>query len=141
MKTTDLEEELRKPRVFDEGMIENNAPPELHVVLNKYIDDKKITKADIIRKLNIDRNYGYQILKGARIPTRNCLLQLSLILGLDVEQISYLLQLAGKTPLYVRNIVDARVFYAVNHRMEYFDAIDFIWGGSVPRYVFAVNIF
>lgn len=131
MKTTDLENELRKAGDFNEGMIENNAPPELHILLNQYIDDKNLSKADVIRKLNIDRNYGYQILKGSRIPTRNCLLQLSLILGLDEAQISELLRLAGKTPLYVRNVVDARVFYAVNHHMEYFEAIDFIWGGSI----------
>ena len=131
MKTTDLEEELRKAGDFNEGMIENNAPPELHILLNRYIDDKNLSKADVIRKLNIDRNYGYQILKGSRIPTRNCLLQLSLILGLDEAQISELLRLAGKSPLYVRNVVDARVFYAVNHHMEYFEAIDFIWGGSI----------
>ena len=131
MKTTDLENELRKAGDFNEGMIENNAPPELHILLNRYIDDKNLSKADVIRKLNIDRNYGYQILKGSRIPTRNCLLQLSLILGLDEAQISELLRLAGKTPLYVRNVVDARVFYAVNHNMDYFEAIDFIWGGSI----------
>lgn len=131
MKTTDLEEELRKAGDFNEGMIENNAPPELHILLSQYIDDKKLSKAEVIRKLNIDRNYGYQILKGSRIPTRNCLLQLSLILGLDEAQISELLRLAGKSPLYVRNVVDARVFYAVNHHMEYFEAIDFIWGGSI----------
>ena len=131
MKTTDLENELRKAGDFNEGMIENNAPPELHILLNRYIDDKNLSKADVIRKLNIDRNYGYQILKGSRIPTRNCLLQLSLILGLDEAQISELLRLAGKSPLYVRNVVDARVFYAVNHNMDYFEAIDFIWGGSI----------
>lgn len=131
MKTTDLENELRKAGDFNEGMIENNAPPELHILLNQYIDDKNLSKADVIRKLNIDRNYGYQILKGSRIPTRNCILQLSLILGLDEAQISELLRLAGKSPLYVRNVVDARVFYAVNHHMEYFEAIDFIWGGSI----------
>lgn len=131
MKTTDLENELRKADDFNEGMIEKNAPPELHILLNRYIDDKNLSKADVIRKLNIDRNYGYQILKGSRIPTRNCLLQLSLILGLDEAQISELLRLAGKTPLYVRNVVDARVFYAVNHNMDYFEAIDFIWGGSI----------
>lgn len=74
MKTTDLEEELRRAEGFNEGMIENNAPPELHILLNKYIDEKALSKAEVIRKLNIDRNYGYQILKGSRIPTRNCLL-------------------------------------------------------------------
>lgn len=126
--TTELEDRLKTPGVFDEELIENNAPPELTDVLSKYIDEKKISKADVIRILNVDRNYGYQMFNGTRTPTRNCLIQISLILKLDTDRISYLLQLAGKSPLYVRNIVDARVFYAVKHNMEYFDALDFIWG-------------
>lgn len=131
MNTKELEEKLNKSGDFDAGLISDNAPPEFHVLINKYMDEKKITKAEIIRKLNIDRNYGYLILNGARIPTRNCLIQLSLILGLDTEQMNYLLRLVGKPPLYVRNIVDARIFYAVKHQMEYFEAVDFIWGDTV----------
>lgn len=131
MKTTDLEETLRNADNFNEGIIENNAPQELYILLNRYIDEKNLSKADVIRILNIDRNYGYQIFQGTRIPTRNCLLQLSLILGLNEAQISELLRAAGKPPLYVRNLVDARVFYAINHCMEYFEAIEFIWGGSI----------
>lgn len=131
MQTTDIEEKLNTPGVFDKEMIENNAPPELPDVLSQYIDEKKMTKADIIRILNVARNYGYQILNGTRPLTRNILIQIALILKLDIDQINYLLRLAEKSPLYVRNIVDARVFYAVKHNMEYYDAVDFIWGKSV----------
>ena len=131
MLTKDIEEELSKSSDFSENLIKDNAPPKLHELLNNYINEKKMTKAEVIRKLNIDRNYGYWILNGSRKPTRNCLIQLSLILGLDVEQINYLMRLAGKSPLYVRNAVDARVFYAINHHMDYFDAIEFIWSGAV----------
>lgn len=133
MLTKDIEKELSKPKAFSEELIDDNAPPKLHELLNKYINEKKLTKAEVIRKLNIDRNYGYWILGGTRKPTRNCLIQLSLILGLDVEQINYLMQLAGKSPLYVRNAVDARVFYAINHNMDYLDAIDFIWSGVAEK--------
>ena len=131
MITSELEEKLNNTEVFDEEMIEENAPPELADVLSKYIDEKEINKADVIRMLNVDRNYGYQMLNGTRTPTRNCLIQISLILKLGTDQISYLLRLAGKSPLYVRNIVDARVFYAVKHNMDYYEAVDFIWGSRV----------
>lgn len=131
MLTKNIEEELGKSETFSDNLIQDNAPPKLHELLNDYINEKKMTKADVIRKLNIDRNYGYWILNGSRNPTRNCLIQLSLILRLNVEQINYLMRLAGKSPLYVRKIVDARVFYAIKHSMDYYDAIDFIWGGAV----------
>ena len=128
MLTTELEEKLKDSGDFDEITVENNAPPELTDILCQYINERKTTKADIIRILNVDRNYGYQMFNGSRVPTRNCLIQISLILKLDTDQISNLLRLAGKSPLYVRNIVDARVFYAVKHNMEYYEALDFIWG-------------
>ncbi|MDE6732467.1 MAG: helix-turn-helix domain-containing protein [Oscillospiraceae bacterium] len=131
MLTSDIEEKLNTPGMFDKDIIENNPPPELPDVLSRYIDEKKMTKADVIRILNVARNYGYQILNGTRPVTRNILLQISLILKLDIDQINYLLRLAEKPQLYVRNIVDARVFYAVKHNMEYYDALDFIWGKSV----------
>lgn len=131
MLTTELEERIKNAGIFDEEMIEDNAPPKLPDVLSQYIDEKKISRAEIIRMLNVDRNYGYQMLNGTRTPTRNCLIQIALILKLDADQISYLLRLAGKSPLYVRNIVDARVFYAVKHNMDYYEAIDFIWGSRV----------
>ena len=131
MLKKDIEEELSKSADFNEKLIENNTPPKLCELLNDYIDKKKMTKAEVIRMLNIDRNYGYWILNGSRNPTRNCLIQLSLLLEINVEQINYLMRLAGKSPLYVRNAVDAKVFYAINHHMDYFDAIEFIWSGAV----------
>ena len=126
--TTELEERLKNSGDFNKSLVENNSPPELTDVLSKYIDEKKISKAKVIRILNIDRNYGYQILNGTRAPTRNCLIRIALILKLDTAQINYLLRLAGKPPLYVRNLVDAKVFYAVKHNMDYLEAVDFIWG-------------
>ena len=128
MLTTELEERLKNSGGFDEELVESNAPPELTDVLGKYIDEKKFSKADVIRTLNVDRNYGYQILNGTRAPTRSCLIRIALILKLDADQINYLLRLAGKPPLYVRNLVDAKVFYAVKHNMDYLEAVDFIWG-------------
>lgn len=131
MQTSDIEERLDALGIFDAEMVEDNAPPVITEVLNKLIDESKTTKADIIRILNVARNYGYQILNGTRPLTRNMLLQISLILKLDIDKINYLLRLAGRPPLYVRNLVDARVFFAVKHGMDYYDAMDFIWGSRV----------
>ena len=131
MRTTEIEEELENHGSFDEATITKNAPPELAEILNKHIEKAKMSKSDIIRILNVDRNYGYQILNGTRAPTRNTLIRIALILGLDTEQINYLLRLADKSPLYVRNVTDAKVFYAVKHRMDYIEAVEFIWGRSI----------
>lgn len=131
MLTSDLEEKLKSSKAFDEEMVENNVHPKLAEVLSQYITEKEMSKADVIRILNIDRNHGYQILNGTRHPTRNSLIKISLILKLDIRQINYLLRVAEKPQLYVKNVVDAKVFYAVEHHMEYLDAVEFIWGTSI----------
>ncbi len=131
MLTVELEEKLKRRGDFDRNMVISEAPPELPNVLKRLIEDKKMKKSDIIRMINVDRNYGYQVLSGKRPPTRNFIIQTGLILKLDTDEINYLLKLAGKAPLYVRNLVDARVFYAINHRMNYYDAVDFIWYSDV----------
>ncbi|MDE6731364.1 MAG: helix-turn-helix domain-containing protein [Oscillospiraceae bacterium] len=130
MKTSNIEEKLEGDKAFDEKIIVDNAPPKLHVLLNDYLAKKQLTKADVIRRLNIDRNYGYQVFNGKRTPTRNLLIRLALMLELDVEQTDYLLKLGGKPMLYVRNVVDARIFYSIKHQMGYEDAIMFIWNGD-----------
>lgn len=134
MITKNIEEELCRLEDFSEDLedlIEKNAPPKLHELLNHYMDEKKMSKTDVVRALNLDRNYAYKILNGTRTPTRNCIIQLSLLLGLDVEKTNFLLRLGEKSPLYVRNTVDAKVFYAIKHNMTYLEAIDFIWSGAV----------
>lgn len=131
MQTSDIEEKLKSSAAFDEEMVENNASPKPAEVLSQYITEKKMSKAEVIRMLNVDRNHGYQMLNGTRPPSRNILIKISLILKLDTQQINYLLRIAEKPQLYVKNVVDAKVFYAVKHHMEYLDAVEFIWGTSV----------
>lgn len=130
MKTADIIEELKKNKDYDEKTIVDNAPLQLHNLLNDYSVKKGISKADVIRRLNIDRNYGYQVFNGKRVPTRNLIIRLALIFELDVEQTDYLLKLAEKPMLYVRNVVDARIFYAIKHQMSYENAAVFIWDGD-----------
>lgn len=128
MITSKIEERLSEMNAFDDKLIEENACPELCILLNGLMEEKNISRPELIRKLNVDQNYGYQLLNGTRTPTRERLIKIGLILGLDVEQLQKLLKTAQKESLYVRNLVDAKVFYAVKHRMKYDDAVPFIWG-------------
>lgn len=131
MKTANIEEELENSDGFNERIITENPPPKLHVLLNAYMKEKGLTKTDVIRRLNIDRNYGYQVMCGKRTPTRNMLIRMALMFELNVEQTNYLLKLADKSMLYVRNFLDARVFYSIKHQMSYDNAIEFVWGETI----------
>lgn len=127
MKTSQLEQWLETDEQFDETLIKENGCPELCTMIIRHMDEKGITRAELIKRLNLDRNYGYQLLNGTRNPRRNHLIQIGLLLGLDIEQFQRLLKTAMKKPLYVRDLFDAKVFYAVKHKMSFEKAVEFIW--------------
>ncbi len=127
MLTSDIENRLGRDGKFDEEMIKENLCPDLRDFLSACMERTEISRADCISALGIERSYGYQILNGTRIPSRECLIRIGLFLGLSVEDFQRMLNIAGKRSLYVKNMFDAKVFYAIKHKMNYEDAVAFIW--------------
>lgn len=135
MRTSQIEEWLSESEYFDENLIKENSCPECSTLITGYMAAKGMARAELIRKLNIDRNYGYQLLNGTRNPTRNHIIQIGLILELNMEQFQRLLKTAKKKPLYVRDMFDAKVFYAVKHKINFSKATEFIWGNEEIKQV------
>lgn len=127
MKTSQLEQLLENNVEFDEALIRKNCAPELCIMISDYMNEKGVSRTELIKSLNLDRNYGYQLLNGTRNPTRDHLIQIGLFLGLDTEQFQRLLKTAKKKPLYVRDMFDAKVFFAIKHKMRFEKAVEFIW--------------
>lgn len=67
LKTVELEEKLRKTQAFDENIIVNNPLPRLRETLDMHINEKGLSKSEVVHILNIDRNYDYQMLNGTRV--------------------------------------------------------------------------
>lgn len=128
METQQIEKKLCEMESFDEEFISENACPRFCALTNEYMQHKGISKAEIIKRLNVDRSYGYQLLNGTRTPKRSYVIQIGLLLETSIAQLQKLLKAADRKPLYVRNIFDARVFYALSNKMNYDEAIKFIWG-------------
>lgn len=127
IETVDLERKIREEQVFDEETVLNNKAPDIHILLNKYLAEKEASHADVIRLLNVERCYGYQLLNGKRIPTRVQLIKIGLILKLSFEEVQRMLKVAGKEILYARNVTDARVIYSIERGLDYEKACEFIW--------------
>lgn len=127
MLTSDIEKRLEQDEKFDEDLIKENLCPDLGDFLHACMEHAGISRADCISALDLDRSYGYQILNGTRIPSRNCLIRIGLFFGLSVEDFQRMLNIAGRRSLYVKNTLDAKVFYAVKHKMIYEDAVAFVW--------------
>lgn len=119
---------IRRTKRLNMKVIEDNAPPTLSEYIIECLKDKGVKRSELIRALDIDRNYGYQILNGTRIPTRRQLIHIGLFLGLDVPQVQRMLTLGERDVLYVRRPEDAKIVHCLEHHMEYEKACEFIWG-------------
>jgi transcriptional regulator with XRE-family HTH domain len=80
--------------------------------LNELLQTQGLSPRDIIIKLNMERSYAYQILKGRRNPTRNFLIRIALLCQLTVEETQKLLTAGNRPILYPRNRFDAAVLYS-----------------------------
>ena len=126
--TRDLERKLREEHFFDESAVLDSQAPDIHVLINRHLAACGLSHAEVIRRLNVERSYGYQLLNGKRVPTREQMIKLGLLFGLALEEMQRFLKTAGKPILYVRNLTDARVIYAVEHGFDFDKACEFVWG-------------
>ncbi len=86
--------------------------------LNELLQTQGLSPRDIIIKLNMERSYAYQILKGRRNPTRNFLIRIALLCQLTVEETQKLLTAGNRPILYPRNRFDAAVLYCIQHKLN-----------------------
>ena len=133
IRTVDLEEELRNSEEFNEELILQNSPPKFYEIIDDALKSKGLKRSDLIHGLNFDRNYGYQILNGTRIPTKQHIIAIGFYLSMSFEQMQEMLKICGREVLYVRNLEDAKVMYALEHNYSYEQALEFIWGKEYPE--------
>lgn len=115
--TSKLFEKLRSPggrALLDQPL----TAPSCAQALRNLLDRADISASDWITAADISRSYGYQILRGERIPGRDILLRTALALHLSVEEAQRLLTLGGCAALYPRLRRDAAVIFALNQSLS-----------------------
>lgn len=128
MKTEEIESKIKRTKRLDMNMIADNPPPSFSEYIQRILEERGIKKSKLIKALNVDRNYGYQMLNGTRTPTRAQIIRIALYIKLDFSQTQRLLNLAGRESLYVRRPEDAKAVHCLEHPMEFEKACEFIWG-------------
>lgn len=86
--------------------------------LNEVLNSHGLQAKDVIIKLNMERSYAYQILKGRRNPTRNFLIRIALLCKLSVDDTQKLLTAGNRPILYPRNRFDATILYGIQHQLS-----------------------
>ena len=85
--------------------------------LNQLLKYHNLRAKDVIIRLNMERSYAYQILKGRRQPTRNFLIRFAFLCRMSVSETQKLLTVGKRPVLYPRNRFDAAILYCLQHNL------------------------
>ena len=116
--TSNLENELKKSKSIESFLQENQAELSASVLteqLQSLMTSKGLTKSDVVKESNLNEVYAYQILSGARRPSRDKLLCLCFAMKASLEETQSLLRQNCFAPLYVKNRRDSIIIFAITH--------------------------
>ena len=102
--------------------LENNYQ-EFLIPLNQYLqlllEDKGLTKLEVIRRSYLDRHYAYHIFSGTRQnPSRNKVLAIANAMNLNLDETQALLQHSRHCSLCPRSPTDSIIIYAIHQNLD-----------------------
>ena len=120
--TVELENELLKTEqledFFDTNQ-DNFRDFDLSKYLNWLIEEKNLSKADVIRQSELDYIYAYHIFSGRKKkPARNKIISLALAMNLSLAETQRLLYYAEVEKLYVRSEWDSVIIFALEKNLS-----------------------
>lgn len=102
----------------------------LNVDIKEFFDEKVeecgIKKGEIIRRANLSRTYGYQIMEGRRLGKRDYYLLIAIAMSLDLKTTQRMLAVAGCGPLHPLIKRDAAIIFAINHGYDNIKTYEFM---------------
>lgn len=117
--TEQLEHELKESESVEEFWERNREelrPFTLAEYLEHLLAEKGLSKAEVVRKSELDTVYGYHIFGGRKKnPAREKVLALALAMGLTVPETQRLLHYARVGSLYAREPWDNVILFALEH--------------------------
>lgn len=93
-------------------------PSSVHEYLLKHMRNAEITASELIRRSQIQRNYGYQILNGSKKPGRDKIIALCLSLTLPFDEVQRALAIAQEGTLYPKCRRDSILIFAINQKIS-----------------------
>ena len=135
MKTTDeLRNEIANSANILDYFAENREEMQVDSLpeyLEGWLKAKNLTKADVVRRSNLNKAYVYQIFLGRKYPSRDKVIALAFGLGLNAQDTQTLLKQAGYRELYPRDPRDALLLFATGQSMNIIDANELLYDHNV----------
>lgn len=122
--TEELIHEIKIATDIDDYLIENKEnmlSQRLPEYLTLLLENKGISRADVVRGSLLDRAYVYQIFSGEKSPSRDKLIALAFGLCLSDEETQKMLKLSCNRELYARDERDALILFALQQQMTIFE--------------------
>ncbi len=83
-------------------------------------------KSEVIRKANLSRTYGYQIMEGRRLGKRDYYLLIAIAMSLDLKTTQRMLAVTHSGALHPLIKRDAAIIFAINHGYDIIDTYEFM---------------
>lgn len=135
MKTTaELEHEIRNATNILDYLKHNHTEMQLDSLpnyLNEWLEQKGLTKADVVRGSNLTKAYVYQIFQGRKFPSRDKVIALAFGLRLNTEETQTLLKQAGYRELYPRDPRDAMLLFSIEHQQDIISTNELLYDHNI----------
>lgn len=95
-------------------------------ILQELLEKAGVSATEWMTAADISKSYGYQVLRGERIPGRDILLRTALFLKLSLKETQRLLTVGGCGVLYPKIRRDAAVIFALNQKMSLLETEDLL---------------
>ncbi len=89
--------------------------------LDELMRERDLNATQLSETALLSRSFTYQLCSGERMPSRDIVLRLALVLELSVEQTQSFLRTAQRGALYPRVARDAVIIFALRNRMGILD--------------------
>ena len=115
-------ESCEDPKAFQSENSEFLIEEPLCQALSALLEEKGLSRSQVIRSASLNTIYGHQIFSGARTPSRDKLLAIAFGMSLSLEETNTLMKRQGYPMLYPRHRRDAVIIYSLLHGLSLLDA-------------------
>jgi transcriptional regulator with XRE-family HTH domain len=124
MLTEELLHSLSESKHIDEFLQSHESEInniDLQTYLYELVIRAGLTIPQMIEKASISRSLAYQIFNGQRLPNRNLIIRMALIMKLSLQETQRLLKVAKRGELYPRIQRDAAIIFCIQHKYSLID--------------------
>lgn len=96
--------------------------------MNKVLEEKKLTKAEVVKKSGVEKSYVYYIFSGEKEnPSRSKLIAVCMAMEMELEEVQKLLKSTGFSRLYPKILMDSIIIYGINNHMTVMEVNEYLY--------------